>query len=117
MFQYALVPSFNGRTAAWGYNYPDRVIKSYPLPTVNYRRAYLAYSEWILNNFNLKSKFQLTSIQEELQQKKISEYVPICDPICTSQQETNPSSYGFTGEWIVILNRAAQPKFVTAKWY
>ncbi|CAF3960576.1 unnamed protein product, partial [Rotaria sp. Silwood1] len=57
MFQYALVPSFNGRTAAWGYNYPDRVIKPYPLPTVNYRRAYLAYSERILNNFNLKSKF------------------------------------------------------------
>ncbi|CAF1626835.1 unnamed protein product, partial [Rotaria sp. Silwood1] len=42
----------------------------------------------------------------ELQQKKISEYVPICDPICPSQQKTNPSSHGFTGEWIVILNRA-----------
>ncbi|CAF3989165.1 unnamed protein product, partial [Rotaria sp. Silwood1] len=66
----------------------------------------LPYSERILNNFNLKSKFQLTSIQEELQQKKISEYVPICDPICPSQQKTNPSSHGFTGEWIVILNRA-----------
>ncbi|CAF1416085.1 unnamed protein product [Rotaria sordida] len=106
MFQYALVPSFRGRTASWGYNYPDRVIKSYPFPTVNYRRAYLAYSEWILNNFNLKSKFQLTSIQEELQEKKISEYVPICNQICSNQKKTNPSSNEFTGEWIVVLNRA-----------
>ncbi|CAF4180531.1 unnamed protein product, partial [Rotaria sordida] len=69
-------------------------------------RAYLAYSEWILNNFNLKSKFQLTSIQEELQHKKISEHVPICDQICPIQQRKNISSDEFTGEWIVVLNRA-----------
>ncbi|CAF4752376.1 unnamed protein product [Rotaria sp. Silwood2] len=66
-------------------------MKSYPFPTINYRRAYLAYSEWILNNFKLKSKFQLTSIQQELQHKKISEQVPICDQTCTIQQQINHS--------------------------
>ncbi|CAF5121918.1 unnamed protein product, partial [Rotaria sp. Silwood1] len=65
------------------------ILKSYPLPTVHYRRAYLAYSEWILNNFNLKSKFQLTSIQEELQHKKISEHIPICNETCSIQEKIN----------------------------
>ncbi|CAF1008046.1 unnamed protein product [Rotaria sp. Silwood1] len=106
MFQYVLFTSFKGRTSVWGHHYADRSVNSYPFPTINYRRAYLAYSEWILNNFNLTSKFQLTSIQEELQHKKISEHIPICDETCSIQQQQNHSSNEFTGEWIVVLNRA-----------
>ncbi|CAF3923660.1 unnamed protein product [Rotaria sp. Silwood1] len=107
MFQYMLLTSLSKtRTSVWGHHYEHRPMKSYPFPTVNYRRAYLAYSEWILNNFNLKSKFQLTSIQEELQNKKISEQIPLCNQTCPIQQKINSSSNEFTGEWIVVLNRA-----------
>ncbi len=107
LFNYLLFTGvLNGRTSIWAHHYQERPVNAYPYPTVNYRRAYLAYSEWILNNFNLKSKFELTSIQEELQQKKISEKVPICPERCNIIQEKKNLSNDFTGEWIVVMNRA-----------
>jgi hypothetical protein len=93
------------RSAAWGYNYLDRKYRSYPMPTQHYRRAYLAYSEWILYHFNLKSKFELTSIQEELQQKNLAEQIPICNQTCENIKESNMTTEDYTGEWIVVLNR------------
>jgi len=107
MFKHLLFTGIlRGRTAVWNHHYENRFYKTHPFPTVNYQRAYLAYSEWILNNLNLKSKFQLTSIQEEIQQKNIVEQIPMCDQTCPIQQQTNVSSNEFTGEWIVVLNRA-----------
>jgi hypothetical protein len=107
LFKYLLFTGISGRrTSIWGHHYDGRPVDAYPYPTVNYRRAYLAYSEWILNNFHLKSKFELTSIQEELQQKKISEKVPICPESCNMTQKTDIVSNDFTGEWIVVVNRA-----------
>jgi len=76
------------------------------MTTEHYRRAYLAYSEWIIYNFNLKSKFELTKIQNELQEKKISEQIPICNHTCINIQQSNMSIDEYTGEWIVVLNRA-----------
>ncbi|CAF3499004.1 unnamed protein product [Rotaria socialis] len=107
MFQYALLTGDNKpRVAAWGHHYTtNRMFQSFPFPTVHYRRAYLAYSEWILNSFNLKSKFELTSVQEELQHKKLSEQIPVCDQTCSDHRKNNISSNEFTGEWIVVLNR------------
>jgi hypothetical protein len=107
MFKHLLFTgTIGGRTSIWNHHYSDRPFKSYPFPTVNYQRAYLAYSEWILNNLNLKSKFQLTSIQEEIQKKNIVEQILICDQTCPIHQQTNDLSNEFTGEWIVVLNRA-----------
>ena len=107
LFKYLLFTGgYRGRTSVWAHHYDGRPVNAYPYPTVNYRRAYLAYSEWILNNFNLKSKFELTPIQEELQQKKISEKIPICRERCNMTQQKNISPDNFTGEWIVVLNRA-----------
>jgi hypothetical protein len=89
MFKYMI---FTGqkmsRSASWGYNYLTRKYCSYPMPTQHYRRAYLAYSEWILNNFHLPSKFELTKNEKELQLNQTSE----------SMDE-------YSGEWIVVLNR------------
>jgi hypothetical protein len=107
MFKYLLFTGthFYTRTAAWGFTYyQGRKFNYHPLHTRQYRRAYLAYSEWILNNFNLTSKFQLTPIQEQLQQNHQSETIPICSETCStslSRAETE-----FTGEWIVVMNRA-----------
>jgi hypothetical protein len=107
MFKYLIFTGAHhySRTAAWGFNYYlARKFDYHPFHTRQYRRAYLAYSEWILNNFNLTSKFQLTPIQEQLQQTQQSEITPICNEICNaslSRVETE-----FTGEWIVVLNRA-----------
>ncbi len=53
------------RSAASGYNYLSRKYRSYPMPTQHYRRAYLAYSEWIIYDLNLKSKFELTRIKRK----------------------------------------------------
>ena len=107
LFKFLLFTSHQaGRTPIWGHHYQERPFKSYPFPTVYYRRAYLAFSEWILNNFNLKSKFQLTNIQEELQKKKILEEVPICEELCSIKQVENTSLDEYSGEWIVVLNRA-----------
>ncbi len=61
-----------------------------------------------MNNLNLKSKFQLTSIQEELQRKKISEQVSICNGLCGNAKQKNISFDEFSGEWIVVLNRAGE---------
>jgi hypothetical protein len=98
----------DGRTPIWGHFYQRRPIKSYPFPTIDYRRAYLGYSEWILNNLKLNSKFELTFIQEELQKKKMEEEINMCDHQSCSIKEQkhillNNSSY--SGEWIVVLNR------------
>ena len=108
MFKYMVFPGRQmSRSASWGYNYLDRKFQSYPLSTQHYRRAYLAYSEWILYHFNLTSKFQLTSSQEELQQKHLSEKVSMCNLTCENiQQQPNISTDDYTGEWIVVLNRA-----------
>jgi hypothetical protein len=107
MFKYMIFPGQKmGRSASWGYTYIARKFRSYPMSTQHYRRAYLAYSEWILYNFNLKSKFELTVIQKELQNKKISEQIPICNHTCINDQQSNMSIDDYSGEWIVVLNRA-----------
>ena len=111
MFKYLLMTgNQDSRTPAWDYYYTiSRSFRSHPFHTRQYRRAYLAYSEWLLKNLDLPSKFQMTSIQEQLQQKRTSESFPICDPICKpdwnnlSQRQTEQE---FTGEWIVVVNRA-----------
>jgi hypothetical protein len=104
-FEYMLFSGvFKGRTPIWAHHYQDRPVKSYPFPTVHYRRAYLSYSEWILKNLNLKSKFELTSIQE-LQQKNILEPISICNQTCAIEKQKNILSNEYTGEWIVVLNR------------
>jgi hypothetical protein len=107
LFKYMLFTGvLRGRTAVWNHYYERRFYNTFPFPTASYQRAYLAYSEWILNNLDLKSKFQLTSIQEEIQQKNIVEQIHICDQTCSIQQQTNNLSNEFTGDWIVVLNRA-----------
>jgi hypothetical protein len=97
----------DGRTPVWGHYYQDRPIKSYPFPTIEYRRAYLAFSEWILKNLNLNSKFQLTFIQQELQKKKIEEEINMCnDQSCSIKQQKHISlNDQYSGEWIVVGNR------------
>jgi hypothetical protein len=107
MFKYTFVTGSHhySRTAAWGpYYYLARKLNFHAFTTQHYRRAYLAFSEWVLNNFNLTSKFQLTPIQEQLQRDQKSETIPICSKTCNvslSHEETK-----FTGEYIVVLNRA-----------
>jgi hypothetical protein len=93
------------RSASWGYTYLNRKYQSYPMTTQHYRRAYLAYSEWILNNFHLLSKFELTKVQKELQLAQTSESISICNDTCTIQHTVENSTEGYTGEWIVVLNR------------
>ena len=77
------------------------------MPTQHYRRAYLAFSEWILNNFHLPSKFELTKIQKEVQSKQTIESIPVCyNNTCPIQDPKPESKEEYTGEWIVVLNRA-----------
>ncbi|UJR14508.1 hypothetical protein I4U23_001504 [Adineta vaga] len=105
MFKYMIFPGRQlGRSAAWGYSYLGRNFQSYPLSTVHYRRAYLAYSEWILYHFSLPSKFELTSSQKELQETKQFEQIPLCNGSCSSKRPIISNS-NYTGEWIVVLNR------------
>jgi hypothetical protein len=110
MFKYFLITGNQAsRTPAWDFYYTvARSFRSHPFHTRQYRRVYLAYSEWMLKNLHLPSKFQLTSIQEQLQRRRMSESFPICDPIC--KPEWNNLSRGldreFTGDWIVVVNRA-----------
>ncbi|CAF0884421.1 unnamed protein product [Rotaria sordida] len=97
------------RSAAWGIYYePMRPRSYYPFEIQHYRRAYLAYSEWILNNFGLHSKFELTSIQKRLQESHRSEEISFCYERCQNKWFSKPSTTErtFTGEWIVVLNRA-----------
>jgi hypothetical protein len=111
MFKYLLFTGNHhySRTAAWGFNYYlARKFDYHPFPTQQYRRAYLAYSEWILNNFNLTSKFQLTSIQEQLQQNQQSETILMCSETCKSPISRVKTE--FTGEWIVVLNRVGDSR-------
>ncbi|CAF0869793.1 unnamed protein product [Adineta ricciae] len=105
MFKHMIFPGRQSpRSAVWGHHYLERKFHSYPLPTLHYRRAYLAYSEWILYHFNLLSKFQLTSSQQELQKKRQIEQIPMCLASCSRKRQTTPSD-DYTGEWIVVLNR------------
>lgn len=109
MFKYFLITGNQvSRTPAWDYYYStSRSFRSHPFHTRQYRRAYLAYSEWILRNLNLPSKFELTSIQKQLQQNQVSESFPICDPICKEEWHnlTRREQTEFSGEWIVVINR------------
>ena len=114
MFKHMIFPGFKlSRSASWGYNYLYRKFQSYPLPTQHYRRAYLAYSEWVLNNFHLPSKFELTASEKKLQESQRSECIPIYSTTCPvderQQQQsskTDKAQEEYTGEWIVVLNRA-----------
>jgi len=107
MFSYMIFPGFKmSRSASWGYNYPYRKYATYPMPTQNYRRAYLANSEWILYHFDLQSKFEFTNIQRQLQNTQRTERIPVCNEKCASKRVKNSSTDDFTGEWIVVLNRA-----------
>ena len=107
MFKYMIFTGRkSNRSPLFSYTRFVRKYSSYPMSTQHYRRAYLAYSEWILNNFNLSSKFELTKIQKELQVKQISESIPICNDTCTVQHTVENSTEEYTGEWIVVLNRA-----------
>ncbi|CAF0742746.1 unnamed protein product [Adineta ricciae] len=92
------------RSAVWGHHYLERKFHSYPLPTLHYRRDYLAYSEWILYHFNLLSKFQLTPSQQELQKKREIEQIHMCLESCSRKRQTAPSD-DYTSEWIVELSR------------
>lgn len=88
LFKYMIFPGRQfSRTATWGYSNLELKFRSSPMPTAHYRRAYLAYSEWILYHLSLPSKFQLTPSQADLQEK-----------VTTRVDE-------YTGEWIVVLNR------------
>jgi hypothetical protein len=110
MFKYFLTTGNHvSRTPAWDYYH--RILlsfRSHPFHTRQYRRAYLAYSEWLLKNLNLPSKFDLTPIQEQLQQSQTSESFPICDPICKPEWDNSSrrTEKEFTGDWIVVVNRA-----------
>lgn len=68
MFKYFLITGNQAsRTPAWDFYYTvERSFHSHPFHTRQYRQAYLSYSEWMLKNLNLPSKFQLTFIQEQL---------------------------------------------------
>ncbi|CAF1309822.1 unnamed protein product [Adineta ricciae] len=78
--------------------HPYRHFPSYPLPIEHYRRV---YSEWILYHLNLKSKFQLTNTQNDLQKKNQEETISFCfNQTCSNIQLEN-----YTGEWIIVLNR------------
>ncbi|CAF1487385.1 unnamed protein product [Rotaria sp. Silwood1] len=87
---------------------PNRLINYYPFNIEEYRRAYLTFSEWILNNFELYSKFELTPIQKKLQETDKSEQIPICYGLCHQNQSFSQSSSErtFSGEYIAALNRA-----------
>jgi hypothetical protein len=110
MFKYFLVTGNQmSRSPAWDYYYT--VARSYhfhPFHTRQYRRAYLAYSEWLLKNLNVPSKFQLTAIQEQLQRSQMSESIPICDPICKPEWKNSSerAETKFSGDWIIVMNRA-----------
>jgi hypothetical protein len=110
MFKYFIITGNQvSRTPAWDFYYTvARSFHFHPFHTRQYRRAYLAYSEWMLKNFNLPSKFQLTPIQEQLQQRQTSESFPICDPICKPEchNSSRRAETEFTGDWIVVINRA-----------
>ncbi|CAF1468245.1 unnamed protein product [Rotaria sordida] len=110
MFKYMI---FTGlpykRSPCWGiYQEPNRLLNYYPFNIEEYRRAYLTFSEWILNNFELYSKFELTPIQKKLQETHKSEQIPICYGLCHQNQSFNQSSIErtFSGEYIAVLNRA-----------
>jgi len=108
MFKYMI---FTGRkmsrSASWSYSYLSRKYRSYPMPTQHYRRA---YSEWILNNFHLPSKFELTSSEKELQLKQMSESIPICDHTFLIERSRKYSTDEYSDEWIVVLNRSGYIK-------
>ncbi|CAF1285003.1 unnamed protein product [Rotaria sp. Silwood1] len=110
MFKYMI---FTGmpykRSPCWGiHQEPNRLLSYYPFDIQEYRRAYLTFSEWILNNFELYSKFELTSIQKKLQESHKSEQIPICYEQCQNQSFSNTSSTEttFTGDYIAVMNRA-----------
>ncbi|CAF5044335.1 unnamed protein product, partial [Rotaria sp. Silwood1] len=68
---------------------------------------YLAFSEWILNNFELHSKFELTPIQKKLQESHKSEQVPFYYEQCQNQSFSISSiETTFSGEYIAVMNRA-----------
>ncbi|CAF0921828.1 unnamed protein product [Rotaria sordida] len=97
------------RSPCWGiHQEPKRLLSYYPFNIEEYRRAYLTFSEWILNNFELPSKFELTPIQKKLQESHKSEQIPICYGQCDQNQPLSTSSTEttFTGEYIAVLNRA-----------
>ena len=100
------------RTPAWDYHYfVSRSFRSHPFHTRQYRRAYLAYAEWLLQRLNLRSKFELTPIQNELQKNHQQEFIPICDPNCGANRFSEPmemSENRFTGDWIVVVNRVGK---------
>ena len=109
MFKYLLTTGNQvSRTPAWDFYYTvARSFRSHPFHTRQYRRAYLAYSEWLLRNLNLPSKFQLTHIQEKIQRSHTSESFPICDPICRPEWHNFSwlEKSEFSGDWIVVVNR------------
>lgn len=97
------------RSPVWDYYYTvARAFTFHPFHTRQYRRAYLAYSEWILKNLGLPSKFQLTEVQERLQRSYQLESFAMCEPECKPEWRniTRPAEKQFTGEWIVVVNRA-----------
>lgn len=109
MFKYMIFTGSSwARSATWGIFYSkERFVAHYPFNIEEYRRAYLAYSEWILNNFELKSKFELTPIQNKLQETCQSENVSMCYENCQKRKRSDkPSVVPFTGEWIIVLNSA-----------
>ena len=57
LFQHLIFTKFSGRGPIWAHHFGGRPVPHIPFPTVAYQQAYLAFSEWILYNFNLKSKF------------------------------------------------------------
>jgi hypothetical protein len=110
MFKYFIITGNQmSRTPAFSFYYSvSRSFICHPFHTRQYRRAYLAYSEWMLKNLDLPSKFQLTPIQERLQQSQTLEIFPMCDPACKSDSSKaiKRVKTEFTGDWIVVLNRA-----------
>lgn len=110
MFRYLLFTGTQAsRSAAWGIHYFNRPIRNYPFDIQQYRRAYLAFAEWILFNFQLRSKFQLTPIQMKLQVEKRNEEIPMCYRNCHNfsfSLSPTLNKEEFMGEWIVVLNRA-----------
>ncbi|CAF0912513.1 unnamed protein product [Adineta steineri] len=113
MFKYMIFPGRQrSRAAAWGYSYLDRKFLTHPFPTQHYRRAYLAYSEWILYHLNLKSKFELTSSQKELQEKNLTEQISVCNNTCKNKLSDTSSIKEYTGEWIVVLNRQGSKRSI-----
>ncbi|CAF4896858.1 unnamed protein product [Rotaria sp. Silwood1] len=96
------------RSNCWGiHQKPNRLVDYYSFNIEEYRRAYLAFSEWILNNFELHSIFELTSIQKKLQESHKSEQVPFYYEQCQNQSFSISSIETiFSGEYIAVMNRA-----------